>query len=344
MFRHLILALVILALPPARAEQVTLTCADPFSLTTVNPERPSLAQGAVGGIDAGMIGDTDYFLLGDHEVGKQWYGANDAAIIHFIARGPVTIEVGHRKNQWGSRTGEVLLDGKLLGTFSELAKPDAVATEKYEVEGSGEVQALLVRPAAKVGNYVQLDAVRLTAQGSVQIVDARGRPVLVPSAALAPERAQAVAARLAQAPNLARAGAGMSYVASEEFATGIDGSQSYSARAALGGGEGLGGYWAGGTAPPHALTLTWQAPVTLTTNRITWLGLNHGLWYGLEYWDGACWRLLYEERRNLQEQPIYQFAAVTTTRVRLTILSLTGDQRVLMKAFELYNLPDGGER
>lgn len=340
--RHLLLALLLVP-TLAPADQAVLTMNDPFSVTCDNPTKPSLREGAPGGLDEGLLGDTDNLLLGAHEVGKQWYGSNDACRLHFRAAGALTIEVGVWLSQFGCPQAAVGLDDVELGQFSAQGHPDGPATYSFSADGTGQLQTLTIRPLTGQG-YVHVDAVRLTAPGPVEITDAEGRAVLMPSAAVPPAEAAALAERMKTAPNLAVVGEAMTYAASEEFATGIDGSRAYSAEIALDG-DPANEYWAGGTPPPHALILAWKQPVTLDTNRILWLGENRGLWYGLEYWDGVRWRLLYEERRNLQPEPIYRFEPVTTTRVRFTIYSVLGQPRVLMRAFELYGLsqPGGGK-
>ncbi|NPV46242.1 MAG: hypothetical protein HPY69_04765 [Armatimonadetes bacterium] len=337
--RHLLLA-VLVAPVLAHADQVVLTMNDPFSVTCDNPTKPSLREGAPGGLDEGLLGDTDNLLLGAHDVGKQWYGSNDACTVHFRAEGALTIEVGVWLSQFGCPEAAALLDGVELGRFSAQGSPDGPTSHSFSTNGTGQVQTLTIRPLTGNG-YVHVDALRLTAPGDVEVTDAEGRGVLMPSTAVPPSEAASLAERMKTAPNLALVGEAMTYAASEEFATGIDGSRAYSAQIALDG-DPDNEYWAGGTPPPHALILAWKQPVTLDTNRILWLGENRGLWYGLEYWDGVRWRLLYEERRNLQPEPIYRFAPVTTTRVRFTIYSVLGQQRVLMRAFELYSLGESG--
>lgn len=337
--RHLLLA-VLVAPVLAHADQVVLTMNDPFSVTCDNPTKPSLREGAPGGLDEGLLGDTDNLLLGAHDVGKQWYGSNDACTVHFRAEGALTIEVGVWLSQFGCPEAAVLLDGVELGRFNAQGNPDRPALHSFSANGTGQVQTLTIRPLTGNG-YVHVDALRLTGPGAVEVTDAEGRGVLMPSTAVPPSEAAGLAERMKTARNLALVGEAMTYAASEEFATGIEGSRAYSAQIALDG-DPDNEYWAGGTPPPHALILAWKQPVTLDTNRILWLGENRGLWYGLEYWDGVRWRLLYEERRNLQPEPIYRFAPVTTTRVRFTICSVLGQQRVLMRAFELYSLGEGG--
>jgi hypothetical protein len=335
------ICLALLLLPAlVRADQVVLTMNDPFSVTCVNPAKPSLREGAPGGLDEGLLGDTDNLLLGAHEVGKQWYGSNDAGTIYFRAEGALTIEVGVWLSQFGCPQAAALLDGSELGQFTAQGNPDGPAVHRFTVQGTGQVQALTVRPLTGNG-YVHLDAVRIAAPGKVEVTDAGGRPVFLASVAVPPAEAAGLVKRMAAARNLAIVGEAMTYAVSEEFATGIDGSRSYSGQIALDGNPDN-EYWAGGTPPPHTLLLTWKRPVTFDTNRIRWLGENRGLWYGLEYWDGVRWRLVYEEKRNLQPEPIYRFPAVTTDRVRFTTFSVLGQQRMLMRAFELYKLGDGG--
>jgi hypothetical protein len=245
-------------------------------------------------------------------------------------------------SQWGSPTGEVLLDDGVIGEFSGVGTPDRPATETFQITGTGALQALTIRPRAGAGGYVHVDALALAAEGPVEILDPDGRPALMLSRALPPPEAETVRAAMAPKANLAILGDAMRYQATEEFATAIDGTRTYSPAAALDG-DPESSYWAGASPPPHALVLTWKEPVRLTHNRIVWLGENRGIWYGLEYWNGTRWQLLYEEPRNLQREPVYEFAPVTTTSVRFTAYTLTGQQRVLMSAFELYNLPGKGE-
>lgn len=337
--RCLLLMAVLLSVL-AHADEIILPMNDPFSVTCANPAKPSLREGAPGGLDKGLLGDSDNLLLGAHDVGKQWYGSNDACTVYFRAEGALTIEVGVWLSQFGCPQAGVLLDGVEVGQFTGQGNPDGPATYAFDANGTGQVQALIIRPLTGNG-YVHVDAIRIAAAGKVEVTDSNGGAVFAASAAVAPAEAAWLVERMAAAPNLAIVGDQMTYAASEEFATGIDGSRTYSAEIALDG-DPDNEYWAGGTAPPHTLILAWKEPVTLDTNRIRWLGENRGLWYGLEWWDGVRWRLLYEERRNLQPEPIYRFGPITTTRVRFTIYAALGQQRVLMRAFELYNLGDGG--
>jgi len=73
------------------------------------------------------------------------------------------------------------------------------------------------------------------------------------------------------------------------------------------------------------------------------MGANRGVVYGLEARDPAQdrWLLVFHDPHNLLEAPVYAFEPVTASALRLTILDLTGDQRVLMKAFELYSRAGG---
>lgn len=337
---RVLLILLLATCGAAFADDVMLTMADPSTVTCTNPATPSLTDGAGGGLDEGQIGDADCLRLGNHEVGKRYYGANDDVTIYFRATGPLQVKLGLLLSEWGSKRAELLLNGQVVREFSAHAKPDRPATETCEITGTGALQALMIRPATGVGNYVHVDALAISGDGKVEVLDADGRPVLVASAALPLAAAQAAAAAMTPQGNLARVGDKMTYQVTEEFASCIDGSQTYAAQAALDGNP-ESDYWAGGTAPPHALVLTWKEPVTFNHHRIIWLGKNRALTYGLEYWDGERWRLLYEEPRNLQPEPIYRFAPVTTTSVRFTATSLVGEQRMLMRAFELYNLPEG---
>ncbi len=320
------------------AEEVLLSMADPFVITCTNPAKPSLRMGAEGGLDAGQVGDSDFLMLGPKDVGKRFYGTNDAVTIHFRATGEVALELGILLSQYGMEKAQVLVDGVQVGEFGARAKPERQVVHKFTFTGTGQVQALTVKAPLGVGDYVQVDALRLSAGGPISIVNQRGEPVLRVSPALPPAAVEKLLPALKEAPDLARLGPNLSYTATEEFASSADGSRTYTAQAALDG-DPEKDYWAGGTPPPHALVLQWRQPVTITTHRLRWMGENRGVWYGLEAWVGDGWKLLYEDPRNLQPEPVYQFAAVTTSRVRFTVYAVTGQQRMLLRAFELYHLP-----
>jgi hypothetical protein len=340
----ILLAALCLCLPRlVAADEVIVTCSDPLVFEATDPSAPSVGEGAPGGIDAGLIGDSDRVLLGTSRVGKTYYGTNDSLSLRFIATGPVTVEIGHLPYEFGCREGIVQLDGTELARFPEHLPHAEPATTVLQITGTGRVQTLTIRPADDSG-YVTLDALRLSAEGPVRIVDAAGRPALVASAALPPAEAAAAATALDRARDLATPAQGMTYRATDEWGRDLEPTGMYSAGAGLDGAPSETKYWAGTTPPPHTLLLTWPQKVRFDTNRIVWLGTNRGVWYTLECWDGARWRSIYNERRNVQATPIYRFPPVTTDRVRLTILTVTGQPRVLMTAFGLYELGGGDAR
>jgi hypothetical protein len=326
--------------PSAGGVEVTITCADPLAVECAGPVQPSTGDGAPGGLDAGLVGDSDRILLGTASVAKTWYGANDSATVYFIGVGPITVEIGHMPYEFGARHGEVLVDGAAVAQFEAHRPAAESAVVTVELAATGAVQSLTVRPADD-GGYVVLDAIRFRAGSPVRIVDRQGRPALIASGALAPSAVAAISGRMTREANLATRASGLTYSATEEWKSNPGTTSPYSALAVLDGDPSPDNYWAGGTAPPHALVLRWPRPITFDTNRIIWLGTNRGVWYTLEYWDGTRWRVVYEERRNVQVEPVYRVAPITTDQLRLTILSVIGQQRVLMTAFELYNLAGG---
>jgi hypothetical protein len=95
--------------------------------------------------------------------------------------------------------------------------------------------------------------------------------------------------------------------------------------------------------PPQSITITWKQPVTFNTNFIRWSSADaYAQWYGLEYWDGEKYILVYEERSNNSQDSLRAFNHITTDRIRFTIFQhITGYQGVKIRYFGVYKVDDG---
>ncbi len=342
----LVLATLALALP-ALAGEILLQGDDPLAVVASNPDRASMAEGerALGGPDAGLPGDPWYYRISVTDVGKRFYGTPDhmsLLVDTTAARGELSIEVGVYMGTYGSRNGEVLWDGqKILDVNAYGRGNERVETLTHRLTPEPGVHELRIADRHGEGTYITIDAIRLSAEGELSLVDADGLPIELASPSLPPGEAEALAAELDALPNLAAFTDETTWHATESFPV-----PTWDARAAFDGDPDDGDYWAGGTPAPHAIVVNYPEPISFDTNRIVWMdgGTNRGVVYGLEAWDAdeGRWELVYHDPHNLRESPVYVFEPVTTTRIRFTMLELTGQQRVLMKAFELYDRAGGG--
>ncbi len=329
---------------PAAAGEILLQGNDPLAVIAANPERASMASGeaAAGGIDEGLSGDLDYYRISVTEVGKRFYQTPDSIALRVDTtgvRGELTIEVGVYMGTYGSKNGQVLWDAEPILDVNAYGRGnERVETLTATLTPEPGIHELRVADREGEGTYITIDAIRLSAEGELALVDARGFPVELNSPSLPPAEAEALGETLAALPNLAKLREGVTCHATETFTV-----PTWSAKAALDGNPEDGNYWAGGTPAPHALVIEYAEPITFDTCRILWMGANRGVVYGLEARDPAQdrWRLLFHDPHNLLEAPVYAFEPVTATSLRLTILDLTGDQRMLMRAFELFNRAGG---
>ncbi len=344
--RRALLLAVALAPGPVLAGEILLQGDDPLAVTTVNPDRASMVagDGALGGLDAGLPGDAWYYRLSVTDVGKRFYATPDSLSL-FVdtgrVEGDLTIEVGVYLGPYGSRNGQVLWDGEpILDVNADGRGNERVETLTHVLAPGGGVHELRIADRQGEGTYITIDAIRLSAPGELTLVDADGLPIDLSSPSLPPDEAEALAATLGGLPDLAVFAPETRWHASENFTV-----PTWDARAAFDGDPEDGDYWAGGTPAPHAIEVAYPAPITFDTNRILWMseGVNRAVVYGLEAWDGQRWNLVYHDPHNLRAAPVYVFAPVTTDRIRFTMLELTGEQRVLMKAFQLYHRAGGGQ-
>lgn len=338
------LAAAALALP-ALGGEILLQGDDPLAVVASNPNRASMAAGetAQGGPDAGLPGDRWYYRISVTDVGKRFYATPDhiSLLVDTTgARGELTIEVGVYMGTYGSRNGEVLWDGqKILDVNAYGRGNERVETLTHVVTPEPAVHELRIADRHGEGTYITIDAIRLSAEGELRLVDADGLAIELTSPSLPPDEAEAMAAELDGLANLAAFTDDTAWHATETFPV-----PTWDARAAFDGDPEDGDYWAGGTPAPHAIVVSYAEPISFDTNRILWMGENRAVVYGLEAWDAdkERWNLVYHDPHNLRERPVYVFEPVTTTRIRFTMLELTGQQRVLMKAFQLYDRAGGG--
>ncbi|NLO04241.1 MAG: hypothetical protein GX131_00290 [candidate division WS1 bacterium] len=337
---------VLLALP-ALGGEILLQGNDPLAVVALNPETASMAsgEGAAGGLDEGLDGDAWYYQVSVTDVGKRFYKTPDSIgllVDTTELRGPLTIEIGVFMSTYGSGNGRALWDGEAILDINAYGRPEErLVIASATVEPAPGVHELRIEDQVGEGTYVTIDAIRLSGEGELALVDANGLPIALESPSVPAAEATALAQTLDALPNVAKLREGVTWHATENFTI-----PTWSAQAALDGNPDDGDYWAGGTPAPHALLVEYPAPITFDTCRIRWMGegVNRGVVYGLEAWDPAQerWSLVFQDPHNLLADPIYLFEPITTTRVRFTVLELTGEQRTLMRAFELYDRAGGG--
>ena len=329
---------------PAAAGEILLQGNDPLAVVAVNPDRASIASGeaAAGGLDEGLPADLDYYRISVTEVGKRFYKTPDSMALRVDTtgvEGELTVEIGVYMGTYGSKNGQVLWDGEAILDVNAYGRGnERVETLTATLAPAPGIHELTIADREGEGTYITIDAIRLSAEGELALVDARGFPIELSSPSLPATEAEALDETLAALPNLAKLREGMTYHATENFTV-----PTWSAQAALDGNPEDGDYWAGGTPAPHALMIEYAEPITFDTCRIRWMNANRGVVYGLEARDPEQdrWRLVFHDPHNLLEVPVYAFEPVTATSLRLTILDLTGEQRVLMRAFELFNRAGG---
>ena len=92
---------------------------------------------------------------------------------------------------------------------------------------------------------------------------------------------------------------------------------------------------------PIAVILAWSEAITCNTLLIRWCSRKEpGQHYGVEWWDGKGYRLLFERRDNADDVSVHAFAPVTTARLRLTIFKMPVSYYCgLVRLFQVYNLP-----
>ena len=328
----------------AVADEVLLAGDDPLAVTTVNPERASMAadDSVPGGLDAGLPGDAWYYRISVTEVGKSFYATPDSLSVFVDTtglQGPLRIEIGVYMGAYGSRNGLVTWDGEKILDVNAYGRGNVrVETLEHTLTPGPGAHELRIADQPGEGTYITIDAIKLSGEGTIAVVDADGVAVDLRSPSLPPDEAERLAPALDALPDLAVFAPDTVWQATETFPV-----PTWDARAAFDGDPDDGDYWAGGTPAPHAIVVQYASAITFDANRIRWMGENRAVAYGLEAWDGQRWNLVYHDPHNLREQPIYVFDPVTTTRLRFTMLRLTGDNRVLMKAFELYNRGGGGQ-
>ena len=91
---------------------------------------------------------------------------------------------------------------------------------------------------------------------------------------------------------------------------------------------------------PTSFRCHWPSAVTINACRIVWFGPHQMAEdFGLEYWDGQAWRLVFHEEDNRNAESIKIFKPLSTTALRLTVFKATPNFETLrVRAFEVYNL------
>lgn len=330
---------------PALGGEILLQGDDPLAVVASNPDRASLVSGedAAGGLDEGLPGDLSYYRISVTDVGKRFYQTPDFIALRIDttgAQGEMIVEVSVYMGTYGSRNGQVLWDGEpILDVDAYGRGNERVETIATTVTPGPGVHELRIADRPGEGTYITIDAIRLSGEGELALVDENGLPIELDSPSLPPAEADALGETLDGLPNVSVLREGVQWHATENFTV-----PTWSAQAAIDGNPEDEDYWAGGTPAPHALVVQYPEPITFDTCRILWMGDNRGVIYGLEAFNPAQnrWTLVFHDPHNLRERPVYVFEPVTAAAVRLTILDLTGDQRVLMRAFQLYDRAGGG--
>jgi streptogramin lyase len=138
--------------------------------------------------------------------------------------------------------------------------------------------------------------------------------------------------------NLARTDKGVRWSASDGVPPKYDAAQVLDGQACdAGGGD---GYWAGSRwQMPVTLELTFARPETFDTQAIIWYTPDiRGVDYGLEgLTPEGQWVELYQARGNRYRDVIYRFAPRTVAKVRFTLRSAAGQNRMVMREFLLFN-------
>ena len=89
-----------------------------------------------------------------------------------------------------------------------------------------------------------------------------------------------------------------------------------------------------------AVIVTWPEPVTCNALVIRWGSKKEPAeHYGVEWWDGTSYRLLFEKKANSDDVSVHAFDSVTTSRLRLTIFKMpVSYYRALVRLVQVYNL------
>ena len=96
---------------------------------------------------------------------------------------------------------------------------------------------------------------------------------------------------------------------------------------------------------PVCVTFSWPAPVTFDASRIVWYSpMRLAEDYGLEWWDGNAWRVVFHDEHNASGESIAMFEPITTEKVRLTVFKATRNYETLrVRAFDLFRLEGRAE-
>lgn len=148
------------------------------------------------------------------------------------------------------------------------------------------------------------------------------------------------------ARNLARTDRGVQWKASDGASPNYDAAQVLDGKACDA--TGNDGYWAGNRWElPVTLELTFPSPTKIDTNVVVWYTEDiRGEDYKLEgLTDGDRWVELYRTRGNRMRDRVHRFAATVVSRVRFTLESAAGQNRVVMREFMLFeNLSPADEK
>jgi len=92
---------------------------------------------------------------------------------------------------------------------------------------------------------------------------------------------------------------------------------------------------------PIAVIVAWPEPVACNTIAFRWFSKKEPAeHYGVEWWDGMGYRLLFEKEDNAADVSIHTFEPVRTSRLRLTIFRMPVRYYCgLVRLFQVYELP-----
>jgi len=91
---------------------------------------------------------------------------------------------------------------------------------------------------------------------------------------------------------------------------------------------------------PIAAIVAWPEPITCNTLVIRWGSSKEPAeHYGIEWWDGKGYQLLFETKGNADGVSIHTFEPVTTSRLRLTLFTMPVRYYcTLVRQFQVYDL------
>ena len=100
---------------------------------------------------------------------------------------------------------------------------------------------------------------------------------------------------------------------------------------------------------PQVAVIRWESPVEISALRITWGSRkDFPTWYGVEWFDGATFHPLAEDRNNQFEVSSHQFKPIKTRRLRLIDFEFDGRSNVTLarnlEAFGTEVILEGEER